>query len=125
MALELQGKLVQINAEQTGTGKNGNWIKQDIIIETGDQYPKKICITCWGDKVEMIKRLQPGTELKVAVDIESREFNGKWYTNLKAWRIDAGSTSSPANNGTNYSSQAATPQSQEIPPQPVNDDLPF
>lgn len=124
MALEIQGKLIQINPEQTGTGRTGNnWVKQDIIIETGDQYPKKICITCWGDKAEMIKNLQPGTDLKVAIDIESREFNGKWYTNLKAWKIEATASSNPGT--TNYQQPVNTNEPQGIPEQPVNDDLPF
>ncbi len=123
MALELQGKLIQLNAEQTGTGKNGTWVKQEMIIETSEQYPKKICISCWGDKVEMIKNLTPGTDLKVAVNVESREFNGRWYTDLRAWRIDVTGASS-SNSGGNTYQQPAAPK-QEIPTQPVNDDLPF
>lgn len=130
MALEIQGKLIQINPEQTGTGRTGNnWVKQDIIIETGDQYPKKVCITCWGDKAEMVKNLQPGTDLKVAIDIESREFNGKWYTNLKAWKIETGTNATAATSGynttNNYQPPVNTSATQAIPEQPVNDDLPF
>jgi len=89
MPLEITGKLIQVQPEQTGAGKNGtNWVKQDFIIETAaEQYPKKICFSAWGDKMQILKTLNPGTQINVAFDIESREFNGKWYTNLKAWKI--------------------------------------
>jgi hypothetical protein len=129
MALELQGKLVQINPEQTGTGKNGTWVRQEMIIETAEQFPKKVCISCWGDKVEQIKNLKPGTDIKVAVNAESREYNGKWYTDLRAWKIDAnGSSAGNSNSGNNYQQQQQQPaynQAQPIPSQPANDDLPF
>jgi hypothetical protein len=88
MALEISGKLLQILPEQSGTGKNGAWIKQDFIIETQEQYPRKVCFSAWGDKASALKSLKPGTVLNVAFNAESREFNGKWYTDLRAWKID-------------------------------------
>jgi hypothetical protein len=100
MPLEITGKLIQVLPEQTGAGKNGNWVKQDFIIETAaEQYPKKICFSAWGDKMQILKTLNAGTQVNVAFDIESREFNGKWYTNLKAWKIaPAGSAASAPDN---------------------------
>ena len=90
MALEITGKLVQVQPEQTGTGKNGNWVKQNFIIETPhEQYPKKVCFVAWGDKTQILKSLNPGMQINVSFDLESREFNGKWYTDLKAWKIAA------------------------------------
>ena len=120
MALEITGRLVQVLPEQTGQGQNGPWLKQNFIIETQDQFPKKICIICWNDKAEILKQLKPGDELKVAFNIESREFNGKWYTDLKAWKIETGT-------GNAKSASGFTPDREvsynEMPP--VNDDLPF
>ena len=58
MALEISGKLLQILPEQTGTGKNGQWIKQDFIIETQEQYPRKVCFSAWGDKAALVKNLE-------------------------------------------------------------------
>ncbi len=72
---------------QTGKGKNGDWKKQDLIVETGNTYPKKICISVWGDKINPTV-LVVGNELKIDFDVESREYNGRWYTDVKAWRIE-------------------------------------
>lgn len=83
----LEARLVKNLPEQSGNGKNGVWKKQDIIVETDGQYPKKVCISLWGDKFDK-SLLQPGSRLAISFDIESREFNGKWYTDVKAWKIE-------------------------------------
>jgi hypothetical protein len=85
--MQLTAKLIQVLPLQTSTGKNGEWKKQDIIIETDGQYPKKICVSIWGDKINE-SQLQIGNNLKIDFDMESREFNGKWYTDVKAWKIE-------------------------------------
>ena len=94
--MDVKGKLIQLLPLQTGTGKNGEWKKQDIIIETQSQYPKKVCISIWGDKINT-SQLQIGKMLNVSFDIESREYNGRWYTDVKAWKVDVaeGSSSEP------------------------------
>ncbi len=84
--MQLTVKLVQLLPVQTGQGKNGTWKKQEIIVETEGQYPKKICISVWGDKID--EQIQIGTHLKIDFDIESREYNGKWYTDVKAWKLE-------------------------------------
>ena len=89
MALEIAGKLLQILPEQTGTGKNGQWNKQDFIIETQEQYPRKVCFSAWGDKASIVKNLRSGSMVSVSFNAESREFNGKWYTDLRAWKIES------------------------------------
>ncbi|WP_028979971.1 DUF3127 domain-containing protein [Sporocytophaga myxococcoides] len=89
MALELTGKVVKILPEQTGSGKNGNWVKQEFVIETtNEQYPKKVCCSAWGDKAGIVKNLKSGDEVKVGINIESREYNERWYTDVRAWKID-------------------------------------
>ncbi|HEY1023001.1 MAG TPA: DUF3127 domain-containing protein [Flavisolibacter sp.] len=85
--MQLTAKLIQLLPLQTGAGKNGQWKKQDIIVETDGQYPKKICISVWGDKINE-SQLKVGNRLKIDFDVESREFNGRWYTDVKAWKID-------------------------------------
>jgi hypothetical protein len=91
--MQLTAKLIQLLPQQTGTGKNGQWKKQDMIVETEATYPKKICVSVWGDKIDTVS-LQTGNLLKIDFDVESREFNGRWYTDIKAWKIEvAGSTS--------------------------------
>jgi hypothetical protein len=84
--MQLTAKLTQLLPIQTGTGKNGDWKKQDIIVETDGQYPKKVCISIWGDKIKD-GQLQIGNLLQIDFDIESREYNERWYTELKAWKI--------------------------------------
>ena len=85
--MKLTAKISQLLPLQTGSGKNGEWKKQDFIVETGDAYPKKICISVWGDKINPTV-LVVGNELSIDFDIESREYNGRWYTDLKAWKIE-------------------------------------
>ena len=84
--MQMNAKLVQLLPAQTGQGKNGPWKKQEIIVETEGQYPKKVCISIWGDKADE-RLLKPGTNLKIDFDVESREYNGRWYTDVKAWRV--------------------------------------
>ena len=119
MALELQGKFVQLLEKQTGAGKNGTWEKQDFIVETMEQYPKKVCISAWGDKVKDISGTRPGDVLKISFNVESREYNGRWYTDLRAWRIAKEGASQP---------MVSPPASfDEIPPMGGEElnDLPF
>lgn len=96
--MQLTAKLVQLLPLQTGTGKNGQWKKQDIIVETEGTYPKKVCISIWGDKINEAQ-LQTGAQLSISFDVESREYNGRWYTDVKAWKIEpAGAGGSKATN---------------------------
>jgi len=88
MNLEISGKIILVLAEQSGTGKNGAWVKQDFVIETADQYPKKVCFSAWGEKAALVKSYSVGSVVKVSFNAESREFNGKWYTDLRIWKID-------------------------------------
>ena len=94
--MQLTAKLVQVLPLQTGAGKNGQWKKQDIIVETEGQYPKKVCVSIWGDKINE-QVLKVGSMLNISFDVESREYNGRWYTDVKAWKIDlAGEGSGPS-----------------------------
>jgi hypothetical protein len=87
MNLEIEGKIIQIMPEQTGSGQRGKWIKQEFVIETSDQYPKKICFSAWGDKTDILKQLSEGESVIVSFNPESREYQNKWYTDLRAWKI--------------------------------------
>lgn len=85
--MELKAKLTQLLPLQTGEGRNGPWKKQEIIVETDGQYPKKVCFPLWGDRINP-NILVVGNTLNVSFDVESREFNGRWYTDLRVWKID-------------------------------------
>ena len=131
MSLELICKLEQHLQEQTGQGKNGPWVRQDFIVETIENYPKKVCMSAWGDMVKQIQTYSAGVTLKISFRMESREYNGRWYTDVRPWRMEvATATGAPATNGN------AVPQTQAAPVGAIsndpmsgasndNDDLPF
>jgi hypothetical protein len=84
--MNIIGKITELLPLQTGMSKKGQWRKQDIIIETEGQYPKKVCVSIWGDKINE-PHLEIGNILDISFELESREFNGKWYTDVKVWKI--------------------------------------
>lgn len=116
MSLDVKGKLIQILPVQTGTSKAGNeWSKQEFVIETEDQFPKKVCFTLFGDKLSLLSGFSMGDNIEVAFNLESREFSGKWYHNINAWKINAASGASDA--------QGFTPN--DMPPPPLSSDEPM
>ena len=119
--MEIQGKVSQLLQLQTGAGKNGQWRKQDFILETEGQVSRKICFSLWGEKIDQFS-LSTGETVTVSFDLESREYNGRWYTDAKAWKISKGEQS-PVNKQENKST-AGIPASDDIMPT-EEDDLPF
>lgn len=126
--MDIKGRVIQLLALQTGEGKNGTWKKQDFVIETDGQYPKKVCISAWGDKINE-SALQVGNEVTISFDVESREYNGRWYTDLKAWKIDTlGATGSEPSS---YSASAPSSRPASVTALPSSlqagedDNLPF
>jgi hypothetical protein len=86
MAMEVKGKVIQLLTPQTGQGKKGTWRKQEFILETQSQYPKKVCLSLWGDKIDQFK-VSTGDVVTASVELESREYNSRWYTEARAWKI--------------------------------------
>ena len=84
--MEISGKVISLQPEQTGNGRNGAWRKRDFILETNGKYPKKVCISVWGEKIDQFN-LNEGQTVTASVEVESREYNGKWYTDVKAWKV--------------------------------------
>lgn len=87
MDLRITGKVTKLLDEQSGEGRKGTWRKQEFILQTEGDYPKDVCIVQWGDNIDQWK-LQPGERITAHIDVQSREFNGKWYTDVKAWRVE-------------------------------------
>ena len=114
--MDISGKIIQLLPAQQGQGKNGTWKKQEFILETGDTYPKKVCIAVWGDKIDL-NSFKIGDAVDVAFDVESREFNGRWYTDIKAWKLTAAKQKEGGR-----STQAPVAPDGDLP---SNDDLPF
>jgi hypothetical protein len=109
--MELTGKIVQILPEKSGTSARGTWRKQEFVIEIPGDYPKMVCFMVWGDRIDQFQ-IREGQEITVSVDIESREYNGRWYTDVKAWKV------TPAG-------QSEASPAFEDPPVSNSDDLPF
>ncbi len=121
MSMELKGKVIQILPLTTGAGKKGQWKKQEFIVETQAQYPKKVCLSLWGEKIDQYT-LAVGEMVNASVDLESREYNGRWYTEARAWKLDKSGSSE---------AQYAAPTAPSIGEEPFDasssatDDLPF
>jgi len=94
--MELKGTVIEILPEQTGQGKNGPWRKNRFILEIPGNYPKKVAIDVWGDKFDDFA-IAVNQELTVGIEIESRQWQDKWFTDVKAWKVtkEGNSASAP------------------------------
>ncbi len=129
MALELEGRIARKLNVQSGTSARGTWSKQEFIFEYQEgNFPTQICMNVWGDeKVRDFEKYQVGDKVKVSFNLSSREYNGRWYTDVRAWRIEPAGAAAP------YAPpvQSGAPvQSAPLPSfddmsSPVEDDLPF
>ena len=85
--MEFEGKVIQYLGESTGTSKSGNpWKKKEWVVETFGQYPRKVKVQCFGDRSDSIV-MEPGQDYRLSVDLESREYNGRWYTDVSVFRV--------------------------------------
>ena len=110
MSLEIKGRISKVLEVETGESKAGKeWKKQSFVIDTGDQYNPEVCFSLFGDdKIQMLSKFKEGNNVAVGFNVSSREFNGKYYHNLDAWKIN------------NADATQETPVAQE-----QSDDLPF
>ena len=88
-ALELEGKIALKQPVQSGNSARGGWSKQEFVVEYMDgNFPSSAAFTAWGDdKVKELSRFQVGDAVKVSFAIKGREYNGRWYNDLRIWRI--------------------------------------
>ena len=85
--MEISGKIIAVLPMASGQGKNGMWRSQDYVLETTDQYPKKVCFYLFNDKIDQFP-MAIDDVVNVSFDVESREYNGRWYTTIRAWKVD-------------------------------------
>lgn len=133
--MEIIGKVVRLGNLTEGTSARGPWRKQELIIETEEQYPRTVCLICWTNQIDEIQQFAPGQTIKAQIEISSREFNGKWYTDVRVWRFDpvgaitapAAAPAQPAPQPTMHQTPpAAAPTTEFFPPAEDSvDDLPF
>lgn len=126
MALEVEGKLTHLLERRSGVSANGtNWASQDFVIEIPGQYPQSAVFNVYGDRVQL-DQYQIGENIKVSFDIRGREYQGKWYNTLNAWKIERiGATAPAANQGAAPAGQTAPAGPAEQPQAEAEGDLPF
>lgn len=83
----VQGKVLEIFPVQSGESSRGSWKKREFLIETFAKIPKKVNLCLRGESVDGMQ-LTIGDQVKVSIDLESREHNGRWYTEVRAWKIE-------------------------------------
>lgn len=124
--MEITGKIILALPEQSGVSKAGNsWKKKEYVLETQETYPKKVHFDLFGDKADKYP-LSVGQTVRLSFDIESREYNGRWFTSIRGWQAEPVDAAAPA---AAPFEPAATPGA--VPPPPAmqpsapNEDLPF
>ncbi len=90
--MEISGKIIQVLPEQGGISKTSGkeWKLQAYVLETQEQYPRKVHFEVFGEDRIKANPCQLDDIVTVSFDIESREFNGRWYTSIRAWKIQQG-----------------------------------
>ena len=85
--MELQGKVIAVLPERSGVSARGEWKAQSFVIETHEQYPKKLCFDVFGaDRLAQFN-IQSGEELLVSFDLDAHEYNGRWFNSVRAWNV--------------------------------------
>lgn len=128
--MEFEGTVFAIMQLVSGTSARGEWKRQEVIFEQKGEYSRKICVNFWGDRTADVARLKVGDVASISANVESREYNGRWFTEVRAWRIapvaSAAAQAPEANNAPfpvsdiPFSDEGASSSSSSTP-----DDLPF
>lgn len=128
--MEFEGKVLQIMPLQSGTSARGPWQRQDVLFEMPQEFSRKLCVKFF-NRPDDVARLKVGELYTVSVNVESREYNGRWYTEVNAWRVQAKQPQVapemvPAPEMAPYA-EPATPTSAPAftAPAPEVDDMPF
>ena len=123
--MEFKGLVYKVLPVVKGQGARGEWTKQEVVFEMPDEFNRKLCVGFWGDKALDAAGLKSGEMVEVSINLESREFNGRWYTEARAWKLTR-QVAEPA--------APAAPAMPEMPPFPSSepaysalpdDDMPF
>lgn len=89
---KLTGKIIAVLEERSGISQNGNsWRAREYVLETEGQYPRKCCFRVKGDRIEEFG-IVPGDVLTVYLDIDAHDWQGKWYNEITAWKVERGET---------------------------------
>lgn len=122
--MEIKGKIIVALPEVSGTSKAGNaWKKREYVLETQETYPRKVFFNFFGERVDQYP-LNVGDVITLSFDIDSREFNGRWYTDVRGWKAEKEGATPTTSTTEDYPGV--------VPPPPIaiggtdeSDDLPF
>lgn len=87
--MDAQGKVIFISQILSGVSKSTgrDWVTQEYVIEVPGQYPRKICFSIFGQDRINEAHIQMGDEVIVSFDIDAREYNGRWFNSIRAYRV--------------------------------------
>lgn len=128
--MDITGKIIAVLPTRSGTSAKGTqWSSQTAVIETHEQYPKKVAFDVLGEKITEFN-LQVGEEVTVSFDINAREFNGKWFNSVNAWNVVRDQVPAQGGYNTNphavaQAAQAAQPSAVVGAANPMNPNNPF
>ncbi|MCM1021047.1 MAG: DUF3127 domain-containing protein [Muribaculum sp.] len=126
--MEIEGKIIIALPEQSGVSKAGNnWKKREYVLETMETYPKKVHFVLFGDRADQYP-LSVGEQIKLSYDINSREFNGRWYTSIDGWKVEKGAATVATPQQPAYGAMPGVPVPPPAAPDltsDATDDLPF
>lgn len=96
---DIYGKIIAVLPTRSGTSARGTqWSSQTAVIETHEQYPKRVAFDVLGDKITEFN-LQVGEDVTVSFDINAREYNGRWFNSVNAWNVIRQTQQAPTQGG--------------------------
>ncbi len=108
--MEIQGKIIAVLPERSGVSARGEWKAQSFVIETHEQYPKKLCFDVFGaDRLAQFN-IQSGEELLVSFEIDAHEYQGRFFNQVRAWNVIRPGQQAPAQGGYNVGNPQAGAQ---------------
>lgn len=115
--MQIELTIIQVLPAQEGVGRNGNpWKVQPYVGETSDQYPRKVYFEVFGEDRIKETACEVGNKVNVSLDIESREFNGRWYTTCRAWKVEKSAAAAEPVQATEAAPAApASEETEELP----------
>ena len=129
--MDITGKIIFVSEPRSCVSKTSGsqWMTQDFVIETHDQYPRKCVFNVFGEDRLKQFNIQLNGEYTVSFDIDAHEYNGRWFNNIRAWRVvpatAAAQTPDAAFAPAPTATQTTTPAEDIMAGGPQNDDLPF
>lgn len=109
---DITGKIIAVLPTKSGTSARGTqWSSQTAVIETHEQYPKRVAFDVLGDKITEFN-LQVGEEVTVSFDIDARQYQDRWFNSIKAWNIIRPGQQAHMQGGYNMSPQAGAQAAQ-------------